>query len=131
MSAEQIEIVRRAFESLNQHDLDAVLGFVHDDVLFDLTGSNAPYAGNYTNTTEARDGFQEFLDTWEHVQWTIEEVFEAGTDKVIAVTVVHGRVSAGIDASARGAWLWEFRGDRAERLTLYQTREEAVAALER
>jgi hypothetical protein len=37
-------------------------------------------------------------------------------------------VRAGVDASARGAWLWKFRDGRAEQLTLYQTREEAVEA---
>lgn len=128
MSDEQIEIVRRAFDALNRGDVDAALGQTHEDVVFDLTASNAPYAGNYTATDEARAGFQEFLETWEHVQWTVEEVFEAGPDQVIAVTVVHGRVRAGVDGSARGAWLWKFRGNRAERLTLYQTREEAVVA---
>jgi ketosteroid isomerase-like protein len=102
VSAAQVEIVREAFESLNRGDLDGALAKAHDDVVFDLTSSNAPYAGVYTATEEARAGFQEFLDTWEHVHWTIEEVFEAGEDQVIAVTVVHGRVRAGIDGSARG-----------------------------
>ena len=131
MSAEQIEIVRGAFAALNRQDLDPILESVHDDVVFDQSRSNAPYAGIYSGTSDVREAFQEFFDTWEDVKWTVEEVFEAGTDTVIAVSMVKGRVRAGLDASARGAWLWKFRGDKGERLTLYQTREEAVEAAAR
>jgi hypothetical protein len=46
------------------------------------------------------------------------------------VTRVTSQGRAGLQTAARGAWLWSFRGEKADRVKLCQTREDALRAVE-
>jgi ketosteroid isomerase-like protein len=130
VSAENIATVRRAVEALNRHDVESALESVHKDVVFDWGASNAPWAGVYEGPDEALGRFQEFFEAWENVQWELEDIFEVPPHYVIAVTRVTSQGRSGLQTGARGAWVWTFRGDKASRVKLCQTREEALAAVE-
>jgi ketosteroid isomerase-like protein len=130
MSQQNVEIVRRFYESWTNQDLDRVLDCAHAEIQFDWSASQAPFGGIYVG----HEGFQRFWtehnDAWEEFRLEITEVVECTQDRVITVTVVRGRgQGSGIGIEGTGAVLWKVRERKVLSAKLFQTREEALEAV--
>jgi thiamine-phosphate pyrophosphorylase len=128
MSGRNSEIVRDALALLSQGKINEATVDVADDAEWDATGSMAVHR-IYRGREEMRRGLEEFLADWESWTWDPEEVTELDSETVLAVNLVAGRGrTSGVQVSARGAQLWRFRDGAPHRITLHQSREEAVHA---
>ena len=122
-----VEKVRAAIDAFNRRDLDAMIELAGDDFEYDWSRSLGPNAGVYRGT----DGFFEFVsDQWamfEDVRLDVHEYIPRGNHVVVTATV-HGRGRQGVPVSATSAHLYTFEDGRLVRITLFQEREEALAA---
>jgi ketosteroid isomerase-like protein len=123
----QIEVVREAIDAFNRHDTEAMLAIGSDDFVYDWTRSIAPNRGIYRGL----DGIVEFVeDQWsafEEIRIEPSEFLARGCHVVVPATV-HGRGRGGVAVSANSAQLFTFEDGRLVRITLYQGRDEALAA---
>jgi ketosteroid isomerase-like protein len=124
---ENVEKVRAAIDAFNRRDIDAMIELAGDDFEYDWSRSRGPNAGIFHGT----DGFFEFVsDQWsmfDEVRLDVHEYIPRG-NHVVATATVHGRGRQGVPVSATSAHLYTFEDGRLVRITLFQEREEALAA---
>lgn len=128
MSA-SIEIVRRAYEAFRANDAEALIAVADAEIEFG-TSAAAP-GGTYRGHTGVRRYFKEiegaFGDRWDA---EIERVADAGDDRVILVARVFGEGRAGQPLELHVAHVWELRGGKLLRGTVYLDPEQALEAVE-
>ena len=123
------ELTRRAFEAVNQRDLDAVMGFFAPDAVLDgrLAG------GLYEGRAAIRGFLDEWLGSFAEVRYEVEEFVVLDNWVVFAVVNQEGR-PVGVDGQVdqREAWAicWSADG-LLVRLTTHADIDEARAAAER
>jgi ketosteroid isomerase-like protein len=127
---ENIEKVRRAIDAFNRRDVEAMVTLAGDMFEYDWSRSRGPNRGIYRGV----EGFMEFVrDQWsmfDEVTLEAHEFIPRGPHVVITSTT-HGRGRQGIPVSANSAMLYTFEEGRLVRVTLFQEREEALAAAAR
>ncbi|MGH2966102.1 MAG: nuclear transport factor 2 family protein [Solirubrobacterales bacterium] len=129
MSQENVELVRRVFDSINRGDVDASLEEAADDLEVDWSNSIGPTKGIYRGRREVLKLWRSFLDAWDSLQWDPEEIIDVDESRVIAVNHVRMRGhGSGVDVDARGAQLWTISDGKARSLKLFQSKAEALEA---
>jgi steroid delta-isomerase-like uncharacterized protein len=122
-----LEFVRHAMDAFNRRDMDAMLALAGDDFVYDWTRSRGPNAGVYRGP----EGFKEFVDE----QWSMFDEFRVEAHEliprgnhVVVPTTVRATGRDGVPVSANSVHLYAFEDGRLVRITLYQDRDEALAA---
>ena len=121
-----MEIVRTGIDAYNRRDSDALFEHVAPDFVFDLSRAVGPVHGVLT-LDECRAWVEDMWATFEVHEFEPHEIIEAGDQVVVPVTA-HGRGRDGIEATADTAGVYTFRDGAVIRLSMYQGREEALAA---
>jgi ketosteroid isomerase-like protein len=128
MSQENVEIVRRLLAAAERGDVEGMLENMTDDVVVDASRRVLDPI-----VLEGHDGFKKFMaflrEAWANQRLEPEEFIEAGNQVVIPVRVVSTGRTSGVTIDARAAWVNTFRGDKIARLTVYQSRAEALEAV--
>jgi ketosteroid isomerase-like protein len=127
-SESNVEAVRRAIDAFNRGDVEAMLELGDaKDFEYDWSRSLGPNSGVY----RGMEGFMEFVSdqwsTFDDVRLEAHEFISRG-GHVVVTTTVHTRGREGIPVSANSVHLYTFEDGRLVRITLYQEREEALAA---
>jgi ketosteroid isomerase-like protein len=127
MGAERIAAVRSYFEALEHTDFEAALELLDDDFEFDYTRSRGPLQGVYRGRAELTRWYDNFVEVFSEFEAIETEIIEVG-DQVLRVGGFKARGrGSGVEAVAKGATLWSFRGSVPIKATLYQSKEEALA----
>jgi len=125
--AANVDKVRAAIDAFNRRDINAMIELAGDDFEYDWSRSRGPNAGVFHGTA----GFFEFVSdqwsTFDEVRLEVHEYIPRGNHVVVTATV-HGRGRQGVPVSATSAHLYTFEDGRLVRITLFQEREEALAA---
>jgi ketosteroid isomerase-like protein len=124
---ERIEFVRAAIDAFNRRDADGMRELAGEDFEYDWTRSMGPHRGVY----KGPDGFLEFInDPWEMFDpfvLAIEDIIPRGNN-VVVPTTIRGRGPQDVPVSASSTHLYTFEDGRLVRITMFQEREEALAA---
>jgi ketosteroid isomerase-like protein len=126
MSAENVEIVRRMYEAFHAGDIGGALAFFDPGVIFDASIRVDGGVGHGREELAAMAA--DWVGGWERWRETIEDMHDFG-DQVCVVTTQRGRgKGSGIELEDRYVTLYEIEGDRINKLTLYKTTADALAA---
>jgi ketosteroid isomerase-like protein len=68
-------------------------------------------------------------ETWSDVRTEPEDFIDAGDSVVVPVRVVNTGRSSGLSVKARAAWVAQLREGKVARMTVYQSRVEALEAV--
>jgi ketosteroid isomerase-like protein len=129
MSEQNVELVRRFYESWNRQDVDSALECVHAEIELDWSGSRSPFSGIYRGREGLRRFWTENWDTWDRFSLEMEDVTDRGDGRLVTATLVRGRgQGSGVEVGARGAMLWTLRDGKILRGKLFQSTEEALGA---
>lgn len=128
MPERNTEVVRRAVEAFNRGDLDLALAHWSPEGVWDWSNSHGFDAGVFHGHAEIREFWQRFLGAFDEVRFELEDVAELRDGSVIAQNISYFRGRDGIEAQARSTWLITTVEEKIATLTMFQTREEAVAA---
>ena len=128
MSA-SIETVRRAYEAFRALDAEALIAVSDPEIEFG-TSAAAP-GGTYRGHTGVRRYLKEIQGAFGK-RWDaeIERVADAGDERVILIVRVFGEGRAGEPIELHLAHIWELRGGKLLRGTVYLDPHEALEALE-
>ena len=126
MSQENVEIVRRMYDAF--HALDtAALDYVDPDVVVDATHRVDGRVGH--GREEMLTILGEWMSTWEDWREEIEEMREVG-DRVLVVSTQRGRgKGSGVEWEGRFWMLYEIKGGKVARWTIYDDPSEALEAI--
>jgi ketosteroid isomerase-like protein len=128
--SEHDALIRAFAEGFSERDLSRARALMHDDVVFDWTRSMADNHGVYRGYETVQRLFQSFIEAWERVNLQVVEIEDVGTDRLLVDTRLDARGrDSGIDVSGTGAQVWDLHDGKIARVTLFQNRGDALAAL--
>jgi ketosteroid isomerase-like protein len=90
MSQENVELVRKSIDAFNRGDLDAWMGFLSPDVIWEsqnVRGITPVYRGR----VGAREWIEQFLELFEEIHLEIEQITALGDDRVLSGYTEIGR----------------------------------------
>jgi ketosteroid isomerase-like protein len=132
MSQENLELVRRVYESVDSGDTATVLALYGPDVVWDFTRS--PFRDFVRHDVyRGHDGLRGFLreryeDAWQTVHDNLDELIDAG-DRVITVVTSQGRGrKSGLEVEKTHAGVWTVFEGTIVRVTWFPSREAALEA---
>jgi hypothetical protein len=128
MSQENVEITRRAYDSLTVRNLSRLAEFVAPQIEIDLTR-------NVFNPQVIRgyEGIEQFMTTlnevWEDFRFEVEELIDAG-DNVVAIGRLVGKgKGSGVPVDQRDIHVVKARDGKAVHIAVYRDRAEALEAV--
>jgi ketosteroid isomerase-like protein len=128
VSKRNLEIVQRGFEAFNERGVEGIIPFVDPD--FEAT--TPPNLATEPDTYRGHDGirrwFDSFYEVMDGIRWDAREFHETGDRVVVEFTLRARGKTTGLDFGQDAAMVWWLRGDKAIRLELFQTLDEALAA---
>ncbi len=129
MSEENVELVRRIFDSVNQRDFDQALDAITEDFVMDWSNSIGPAKGVYRGRDQVRQLWESYLEAFGSLEWNPEVFVEVDDSRLIVVNRnrVRGRTSKA-EVEAVGAQLWSIHGGKARSVTVYQSKVDALKA---
>jgi uncharacterized protein (TIGR02246 family) len=120
-----VELLGRAFEALNRGDLDAVASSFAEDATFDGRALGVRCEGR----AAIRSFIEEWLGTYEELEYGLEEVRDLGNGVMFAVVVQKGRlVGSTGHLRQREGWVFVWVRGLVVRLTVYVVDEGRAAA---
>ena len=127
MSQENVEVVKRAVEAINQRDIDGYLACCTKDV--QLITPIAELAGSYDGPDGIRRFFTDIGDAGPDFKITIEHLEAIGPDRVLALgrNTATGRAS-GIPTEAATGNVYDFAGGKIQLIRIFFDRQEALEA---
>ena len=79
MSQENVELVRRAFSSVNRGDVRSALEAAADDFEMNWSNSIGPVKGVYRGRGQVTEAWESFLEAWDALRWDMQEVVDLTT----------------------------------------------------
>ena len=125
--SQNVELVKAAINAANRGDWDAVFQDMAPGFELDMSRAVGPGRGIYA-LDQARHTWGEFAASWESLRVEPHEFIEAG-DLVVVPWTVHVRGRDGIEVVSRPTFVWTIRDGAIERISLYQERQDALAAV--
>jgi ketosteroid isomerase-like protein len=120
----QIELTRRAIDAFNANDADEMIEL--GVRAFDWTRSIAPNKGMYEGEEGVREVVSDSWSVFPELRVEPEDFLIRGRHVIVPITI-HGR-GRGLPVKASAAQLYTFEDGRPARITLFQNRDDALAA---
>jgi ketosteroid isomerase-like protein len=129
MSQENVHAFRGVIEAINERGPGA--GFdLYDAELEFREDPKFPEATVYRGRDEVVRNFREFTASFEYYRFEIEDVRDAGGDKVMAVLREQARGKAsGLEVDRRSGWVTTFRDGRVLSFEIYLDPADALEAV--
>jgi ketosteroid isomerase-like protein len=129
MSQENVEAFREVIKAINERGADAGLDLLDAEVQF-REDPKFPEATVYRGRDEVVRNFREFTASFEYYRFEIEELRDAGDDKVMAVLREQARGKAsGLNVDRRSGWVAPFRDGKALSFEIYLDPADALGAV--
>jgi ketosteroid isomerase-like protein len=90
MSRENVELLRRAWETVNRRDASG-FAYLDPDIQIEVSSEIAPDAGTYRGHEGYRAMLRQWFEAWEDVRYEPTEFIDGGDDLVIVVANMHMR----------------------------------------
>ena len=129
MSQENVETVR-GFMALFAADPDGALKLVSADATLDWSRSEAPDRGVHVGHDAWRSWMSERAEDLKDARFEVTELIDVPPDRVVVVAYMRGTGRAsGVDIEGLGGGVVTLHDNRLARITLYQTRGDALKAV--
>ena len=129
MSRRDVEILRTAYQSLNDGDIAGALEVLDEHAEW-CEHSDLPEAGLYRGRDSIHAFLESFLESWQDFHQETEELIPGESCVLIMLRSRQRGAGSGIAVEARYAHLWTMEGGRGVRVDAYFDRNEALRALE-
>jgi ketosteroid isomerase-like protein len=128
MSQENVEVVRRAFETFAAQGPQAMVDFWDPEIELWLPSGLIQAGGTYRGHAAVLDWMKEWAEAWEEIDYTPEEFTEAG-DSVLVRVLYDGRGKGSkVRVEGRFWYLLKLRNGRLLSWRLYPEKAEALEA---
>ncbi len=130
LAAEDMELVARFLELVNEQQVDDALAIVRADAVLDWSRSEAPDGGLYSGREAWRSWMASRWEGLTGATFETRELIEAPPGRVVVVADMRGVGRAsGMEIEALGASVVEVRGGSIVRITLFQNKVDALQAV--
>jgi ketosteroid isomerase-like protein len=127
MSRENVELLRGMYDRFNRGDLAAGLDNIDAD--FVLRDRTLPEFPDELRGIAAYQGYLDRLaESFGDLRYEVESVNDLGDRLVVKVRASATAVETGVDVSGTMGHVWTVKDERATRLDLYASWDEALSA---
>ena len=129
MSQENVEIVRRVLDAMNRRDFETIDSLSSEEGEF-----NSRLAASEGHVFRGRQGIRDYFawleEAFDEFRGEVEEIIDAGEDRVVALlrASVRGKASGVPLDDQRFAIVFTFQGERIARADSYLSPAEALEA---
>jgi ketosteroid isomerase-like protein len=131
VAQDNAEIVRAGFEALERGGVEELLPFIHPEFETTTPPGLAVEPDTYRGHEGLRRYFDSFYEVMDSVRFIPDEFVEVGERVVVPLRVVARGKETGIEADQRVVQVWSLRDEKAIRVDVFATREEAMEAAAR
>ena len=124
MSEQNVLVVRGMWEAFLRNDLDAALSAFDPEVEWD--GTNLPDGRLSRGLDAVVEHVTKWAEMWETWEVELEDVIDAGGDRVIAFIHERGRTKAGLEADERHSELYKVRDGKIAHRMGFSDADEAL-----
>ena len=129
MSRQNVDAFRAVIEAINERGADADLELLDRAIEF-REDPEFPDAQVYRGRDEVVRNFREFSAAFEYYRFEIEDLRDAGDDKVVAVLREQARGKAsGVRVDRRSGWVATFRDGKVLSFEIYLDPAHALDAV--
>ena len=124
-----VELVRLAVDAVNHHDLATL------DAIWSEEGEfHSTFAASEGRVFRGRQGIRDYFETlgdvFDDMRIEIEEITDAGEDRIVVVVRVIGRgKGSGVNVEQRNGQVWTFADQRIIRIDSYLNPTDAFDAV--
>jgi uncharacterized protein len=132
MSAQNVEIVRRAYEAFNTDEPEAAIALLDPDVEWTLP-AHFPDAETWRGRDRVVEGLRGMATSFGSLNLEVHELIDAG-DRVVALVHIQGRAAVtGLNLSGMGVdgHIWTLRDGRVVAVRMYGGTSDALAEIGR
>jgi ketosteroid isomerase-like protein len=132
MSQENVEIVQSLFEAAARSDTAALLDLYDPYVVWDASRTER---GAITGrVVQGRDALlkwlREWYEPWETLDDILEELIDAGQERVVSIMVQRGRGRvSGVEVANRLGTVWTLQDGKVIRVVWFPSRKDALEAV--
>ena len=128
MAESNVELVRQGFEAMREGDPEAALPFIHPDFEVTTPPQLAAEPDTYRGQEGVRRYFESFYEAMDRISFEAEEFIPVGELVVVpSILRTRGRTT-GIETEQHVALIYELKDEKAYRLRVYGSLDEALAA---
>jgi ketosteroid isomerase-like protein len=128
MSQENVEIVRRLFESFNSEDIERIVEYMHPDLEVEISAAVSAEPDTYRGPDGIRRYFDSFQDVMDEIRFEPERLWESGESVVVDLLLTARGRQTSIPVEQRTTGIWTIRDGRVVAVRVYGSRAEAFAA---
>jgi ketosteroid isomerase-like protein len=129
--ADNVELVRAGFEALEQGGVEELLPFIHPEFETTTPSGLAVEPDTYRGHEGLRRYFDSFYEVMDEIHFIPDEFIEVGERVVVPIRVAARGKETGIEAEQHLVQVWSLRDEKAIRVEVFATREEAMDAAAR
>ena len=126
MSAKSVAVVRGMWEAFLRNDFEDSLSAFAPDIEWD--GTNLPDGAILRGLDAVVDHVTKWAETWETWEVELEDVIDAGDDRVVAFIRERGRTKAGLVVNERHSELYRVRNRKIAYRKGFSDADEALDA---
>jgi len=132
MSQENAEIVQRIYDAVTQRDIVTPYEFYAEDIVWDVSNWRVVGMGLkpvYRGHEGVRECWREILSVFGEVDFEVEELIDAGDDRVLAVIREReiGRAS-GVPVKTTHLAVWRLAEGKVAQMQIFDSRQQALEA---
>jgi ketosteroid isomerase-like protein len=124
MSQENVEVIRRAIESLNATKVDPAC---YDPEVEYTTQPDSPNYMTYRGVAGLKRSLQSVSEAWSSIEAEARE-FIQGDEVIVALVHFRLRGHSGVELEVDQGWAWWMRDGKIRRVEQYGTKREALEA---
>ena len=128
MNEINVDLVRERFAPMREGDVEALLTLTHPDFEVTTPPGLAAEPDTYRGPEGIRRYFDSFYEIMDRVSFEPHDFIGVGERVVVPVTLRARGRTTGIETTQKLVQVWELRDEKAYRIEVYATLEEAMEA---
>jgi ketosteroid isomerase-like protein len=128
MNETNADLVRERFAPMREGDVEALLTLIHPDFEVTTPPGLAAEPDTYRGPEGIRRYFDSFYEIMDRVSFEPHDFIGVGERVVVPVTLRARGRTTGIETTQKLVQVWELRDEKAYRIEVYATLEEAMKA---
>jgi ketosteroid isomerase-like protein len=129
VTRETVELLRSAYEALNDDDLDSVLESIDSDFVLERPVL-LPGAPSYQGHEGFKEAWTKFSSSWEELRYEPGAFMVSGDNVLVEVKILGCAKGSGVNTEVTVFHVWTMRDDKAVRWRSFIDRDEALAEVD-
>ena len=128
MAEGNVQLVRRGFQALREGDVEALIPLIHPEFEATTPPGLAAEPDTYRGPEGIRRYFESFYEAMDRVRFEADDFIPVGERVVVPLTLRARGRTPGIETAQKVVQIWDIKDEKAYRVEVYATLEDAMAA---